>query len=171
MAVISRRLNTKLFRGENSVGRDITFSGEHFRIVGVLNEWMPLPRFYDAGASFAPSDDLFIPYAWAAHLPNIEYTGGCQQTQTMISTFKEAEAQDCISTDLWVQLDNARQFREYKAFLDNYARTQQSSGRFPRPLNNRLANVSTWHAMNDVTTAKASSCTAHPSPRVGTQVM
>ena len=150
VAVISRRLNAKLFRAENSIGRQITFSGQYFRIVGVLDEWMPLPRFYDAGANFAPSDDLFIPYAWAAHLPNIEYTGGCQQTQTMISTFKEAAAQDCISTDLWVQLDNARQFREYNVFMDNYARTQQSLGRFPRPLNNRLANVSTWLVMNDI---------------------
>ena len=68
----------------------------------------------------------------------------------MISTFKQAASEDCISTGLWVELDSARQVAEYKTFLDNYARTQRASGRFHRPLNNRLANVSTWLAMNDI---------------------
>ena len=35
VAVISRRLNEKLFKGENSLGRDILLSGQHFQIVGV----------------------------------------------------------------------------------------------------------------------------------------
>ena len=150
VAVISRRLNAKLFKGENSVGRDITLNGQHLQMVGVINDWMPLPRFYDAGTSFAPSNDIFIPFTWAAILPGIDYSGYCQQTQMMTSTFKESASQDCLSTGLWVELDNARQHAEYQRFLDNYAKTQQSLGRFPRPLNNRLANVSTWLTMNDI---------------------
>ena len=36
-----------LFGGANSVGREIKASGATFRVIGVLDEWRPAPKFYD----------------------------------------------------------------------------------------------------------------------------
>jgi putative ABC transport system permease protein len=50
---------------------------------------------------------------------------------------------------MWVQLSNPQQRREYAQFLENYSRAQLQAGRFARPPNIRLPNVSTWLEMND----------------------
>ncbi|HTD74170.1 MAG TPA: ABC transporter permease [Steroidobacteraceae bacterium] len=150
VAVISRALSERLFGAGDSVGRTLVFSGQTFQVVGVTDRWMPLPRFYDVGRSFIPSDDLFIPFRWADSLSTLHFPGFCARTQTSVTTFKELAPSECIFVGLWVELSSTAQFREYRKFLDNYAREQQQARRFERPLNNRLANVSTWLVMNDV---------------------
>jgi len=150
VAVISRFLNDRLFAGENSVGREVTFDGQLFRIIGVLDTWMPLPRFYDIGTSFMPSDDLFVPFHWAELMPDLKFLGYCQKTQLMVTVFKELVPADCISTGLWVQLETATQREQFRRFLDNYSDAQREAGRFVRPNNNRIANVSEWLELNDV---------------------
>ena len=47
VAVISKTLNDKLFKGANSVGKEVLVEGHALRIVGVLKEWKPAPKFYD----------------------------------------------------------------------------------------------------------------------------
>lgn len=147
--VIARHVNDRLFGGENSVGRSVSFAGRQFRVVGVLDTWMPQPRFYDASGGFSPADDVFIPFGWAAHdiLPTM---GLCQQSQSVATTFRELATSECIWLDVWVELPDAARVRSFREFLDNYARAQLERGRFARPLNNRLVNVSTWLKMNDV---------------------
>jgi putative ABC transport system permease protein len=149
VAVLSRFLNDRLFAGENSIGRSVTFDGHTFRIIGVLDSWMPLPRFYDAFMGFMPSDDLFVPFHWAESLPDLEFNGYCQQTRLVVTVFKDLKPAECISTGLWVQLDTLRQRQELLRFLDNYSSAQREAGRFVRPNNNRLASVSDWLKIND----------------------
>ena len=43
VAVISKKLNDKLFDGGNSVGKSIRIDQNDFRVIGVLDEWRP-PR-------------------------------------------------------------------------------------------------------------------------------
>jgi putative ABC transport system permease protein len=150
VVVISRTLSERLFGAGDSVGQTLDFSGQTFKVIGVIDRWMPLPRFYDVGRSFLPSDDLFIPFRWVESLSNLQFPGFCMRTQTSVTTFKELAPSECIFVGLWVELSSRAQFLQYRQFLDNYAREQQQAGRFERPLNNRLANVSTWLEMNDV---------------------
>src|SRR5690625_4389243 len=44
MAVISSELNDKLFGGEDSVGRTPQLDRSSFTVVGVLDEWRPVPK-------------------------------------------------------------------------------------------------------------------------------
>lgn len=150
VVVISRYLSERLFGSGNSVGRSLTFSGQSFKVVGVIDRWLPKPRFYDAGDDFSPPDDLFIPFRWAASLPELRFQGYCQQTRTGVQTFKEIVPSECISTGVWTELSNPTQVREYRQFLDNYSRAQQQAGRFVRPTNNRLDTVSEWLELNNV---------------------
>ena len=43
-----------------------------------------------------------------------------------------------------MQLDSPARLAEYKSFLDNYVNEQKKIGRYPRPMNNRLDNVTEW---------------------------
>jgi putative ABC transport system permease protein len=150
VVVLSRYLSERLFGAGNTVGRSLSFSGQRFKVIGVIDRWQPLPRFYDVGRSFRPSDDLFIPFRWTESLSDLHFPGFCEQTQTSVTTFKELAPAECIFMNLWVELTSKLQYQAYREFLDNYSREQQRAGRFQRPLNNRLANVSTWLEMNDV---------------------
>jgi putative ABC transport system permease protein len=150
VVVISSYLNDKLFGGGNNVGRMLSFSDQQFKVIGVIDRWLPIPRFYDVGRGFAPPDDLFIPFRWAESLSNLEFPGYCQRTKTSVTKFKDLAPSECLSTGLWVELTSNTQYREYREFLANYSRAQVQAGRFVRPVNNRLANVSTWLEMNDV---------------------
>jgi putative ABC transport system permease protein len=131
VVVISSFLNDRLFGGGNNVGRDLTLSGQHFTVIGILARWLPLPRFYDEARDFGPADDLFIPFRWVESLPGLSYEGFCLQTRTMLETFKALAPSECNSTGVWAELTTQRQYREYAQ-------------------NTRLATVSTWLEMNEV---------------------
>jgi putative ABC transport system permease protein len=151
VVVISNYLNDQLFGGGNNVGRGLTLNGQHFTVIGILARWLPLPRFYDEARDFGPADDLFIPFRWLESVAGLTFEGFCYQTQTMLDTFKALAPSECISsTGVWAELTTKRQYSEYAQFLENYHRAQQQAGRFARPPNDRLANVSTWLEMNDV---------------------
>ena len=53
---------------------------------------------------------------------------------------------ECIWIRFWVQLDSPARLAEYKAYLDAYVNEEKKSGRFVRPLNNRLLDVNQWMA-------------------------
>ena len=63
VAVISSALNDKLFAGGNSVGKTLLANRVQFRIVGVLDEWRPTPKFYDlTNDRFTEVEQVFVPF-------------------------------------------------------------------------------------------------------------
>src|SRR5262249_37903117 len=69
VAVLSKEENQVLFGGTNSVGRTIRWNDHEVRIVGVLNDWFPKPRFYDVNSNaFAAPDDIYVPLSWSIAL-------------------------------------------------------------------------------------------------------
>ncbi|OZB72751.1 MAG: hypothetical protein B7X33_01135 [Lysobacterales bacterium 13-68-4] len=64
VAVISRNLNEKLFKGGNSVGREVLFEGHPLRIVGVLDTWSPQPLFYDVFVGkYDRKEEVLLPFS------------------------------------------------------------------------------------------------------------
>ena len=148
--VLSRPLNEKLFGGEDSVGRDVRIGAEIFRVVGVVDEWQPTPRFYDLNTgAFADTDDAFVPLSLLErHQQDWGINGNvnCWQGPTAEGIF----ASECTFTQFWVELPDAAAVQDYHAFLDAYVQEQKKLGRFQRPLNNRLSNVREWLDVNEV---------------------
>ena len=67
--VLSKAENQKLFGGINSVGRTVRWEDHEFRVIGVLDNWNPEPKFYDLNnGAFAPIEDVFIPFGWTEAL-------------------------------------------------------------------------------------------------------
>ena len=151
LIVLSREENDKLFGGVNSVGRTVRWSDHEFRVVGVLNDWFPRPRFYDLnGGAFGAPDDVYIPFGWGAQLEllNNEETD-CWKPEKL-DTFRDFMASDCVWLQMWVELPGAASRERMQSFMDGYWAEQRKAGRFQRARDNRLTNVSGWLRDNRV---------------------
>jgi putative ABC transport system permease protein len=149
--VLSKESNDKLFGGADSIGRTVRFNDREFRIVGVLDDWLILPRVYDLNSgSLSDPDDAYFPFLWGAamELPNMGNTN-CWKPEP-IEDFKQFLASECVWTQLWVELPDRASRERMQAFIDNYAREQKNAGRYARPINNRLTPPSQWMVDNQV---------------------
>ncbi len=154
--VLSRRENGKLFGGADSVGRTILWNRLRFRVVGVLDHWNPQPRFYDltpaGGGSFAKSAAAFVPFEWGPTL-RIWPSGtmSCWGPQT-IDTYQKLLGSDCVWITMWVQLRTSAERARFLDFMNAYWAEQRAAGRFGRPRNNHLWQVSQWLRIHHVVT-------------------
>jgi len=142
VAVLARRTNDRVFGGADSVGRRLVMNGESYRVVGVMDEWNPVPKFYDlTTGDFNDTEEVFIPFTVAID----KEISGWGNTNCW-KPFGDGRWQgflnsECVWMQMWVELESQEEWSEYKAFLDAYTESQKAVGRFERPLNNRLYNV------------------------------
>ena len=145
VVVLSREINERIFGGENSVGRSMRLNGMEFRVVGVMDEYLPVPRFYDVttGAFDEPAE-IFIPFNIAVEyqLPRNGNTS-CWKSPDG-DGFEAFLNSECVWIQFWAELRSDEEKQEYMAFLNAYAEQQKELGRFPRPIDNRLSDVMEW---------------------------
>ena len=146
IAVISRALNERLFGGANSVGRTLLASAQQLRIIGVLDEWRPTPKFYDmTNERFAEVEQVFVPFHTARALD----FGTSGNMNCWDDTGDDPEGSrganaPCSWLQYWVELDSPAKVASYKQYLANYSDQQRAAGRFERPTNVRLNTVMEW---------------------------
>ncbi len=145
VAVLSAPMNDRLFGGEDSTGRRLMMNNQPFRIVGVLDEWHPVPTFYDLNNNpFDGPEDIYTPFSVAV--------AGEWGSAGNNSCWKPPEnggyegylASECIWIQMWVELTTRAEKEAYARFLDDYVMEQKQLGRFPRELNNRLKTPAEW---------------------------
>jgi putative ABC transport system permease protein len=148
-AVISRKLSEKLFGPVNSVGRAIRIANADFRIVGVMDNWSPSPRFYDLNSrGFGGEESVVVPFSTSRDLEldrsgSMDCWGGANGDGTALNA-------PCVWIQYWVQLDTAEHLAAYRQYLANYSDQQRSAGRYERPTNIRLRPVMEWLAYKQV---------------------
>jgi putative ABC transport system permease protein len=151
VVVLSKEINERVFGGENSVGRNVRLNGMDFQVVGVLDEYQPVPKFYDVtNDAFGESEELFIPFSVAVEyeFPRNGNTN-CWKAPDGdgIEAFMNSE---CVWIQFWAELRNDTEKQDYMAFLNAYVEQQKEMGRFPRPMNNQLSNVMEWMEHEEV---------------------
>jgi len=156
VAVISRRLNEKFFSGQNSVGHEIRLDGKIFRIIGVLDDWNPKPRFFDVSANgrlnaFDDVGDIYIPFTRAIDMKKASRYNNCPSYSTYsegsgVSSWDKYLRSECVWIDAWVELATPADVERYREYLRNYAGEQQRIGRFSWPPNVRLRKLTDWLA-------------------------
>lgn len=144
VAVISSKLNEKLFGTVNSVGRTVNIEGKDYRVVGVLNQWNPQPRFYDVVNSGGFNDgveDVFVPFerSIAMGIPNDGNTN-CVETPKE-SGFVGLQHSSCVWIAYMAELPDAAAVTTYRDYLQGYAEDQRKAGRFDWAPNNRLRSL------------------------------
>ena len=151
VVVLSKEINDRVFGGENSVGRDFVMAGHTFRVVGVLDQWQPIPKFYDVeNGAFDTPEDVYMPFLLKQELELPSWGNTNCWKPADGDGFAAFLASECINFQMWVELNSDEEKANYLAFLDNYVQEQKTLGRFPRPLNNRLSNVMEWMEQREV---------------------
>jgi len=145
VVVLSKEINERVFGGENSVGRSARLNGMDFRVVGVLDEFSPVPKFYDVTNNpFGETEDIFIPFNVAVEY-DFPRNGNTNCWKKPDGDGYEAFLNsECVWIQFWAELRNDTEKQEYMDFLSAYVEQQKTLGRFPRPLNNKLSDVMAW---------------------------
>ena len=144
VAVLSKALNDKLFNGANSVGREVNVSGHSMRVVGVLKEWQPEPRFFDLSTgAYGNEEDVLLPFSTSVEL-KLGSSGNmnCFGEGAPNGSSSDLNA-PCTWLQYWVELDPAK-VDDYRQYLLNYSDQQRAAGRFQRPANVKLSSVMEW---------------------------
>lgn len=152
--VLSRAENDRLFGGADSVGRTILWNNLSFRIVGVLDNWYPRPKFYNltggGSGNFGIPEAPFVPFRWSTvlHL----WPGGTMDCwgRGPGSSYEQLLASTCVWISMWVQVPSRTQRERFLDFMNAYWAQQRRQGRFQRPLDNQLWTVSQWLGIHDV---------------------
>ena len=143
VAVISSKINRKVFGGGDSVGKTINVDGRDYRVVGVMDDWNPQPRFYDVvntGGFLQQDEGLLLPFntAIAAGMSNDGNTN-CYESPKETG-FVGLQHSSCIWNEYMVQLDSAADAQGFKSYLEGFAR-QHHPGWAP---NVRLHGLMAW---------------------------
>ena len=149
--VLSKEANRKAFGGANSVGKTLVWAKREFRVIGVLDDWEVMPRYFDvSNGPFQEMDGAYVPLSWGPILELGSHGNtNCWKTE-VIDSFQAFLNSECIWMHGWFELRTAQKQRAFREYLDNYALDQKKHGRFPRPLNNYLYDVSGWLKRNKV---------------------
>jgi putative ABC transport system permease protein len=151
VVVLSKEINERVFGGEDSVGRSVRLSGMDFQVVGVMDEFQPVPKFYDVtNDPFGEAEEIYIPFNVAVEyeLPRNGNTNCWKKPDgDGLEAFRNSE---CVWIQFWAELRNETEKQDYMAFLNAYVEQQKELGRFPRPMNNRLSDVMEWMEEEEV---------------------
>jgi putative ABC transport system permease protein len=152
VVVIGRGLSERVFGEDtNPVGKTLRISDNEYAIVGVVDTWNPVPKFYRliGDNQYGTSEDVFIPFRTAVSR-EIGVNGSIDCSSNVEPGFKGIVASECVWLQYWVELEKASDRQEYADYLGAYVSEQKALGRFPRPANNRLHDVMEWLDFNEV---------------------
>jgi putative ABC transport system permease protein len=150
VVVISKAMSHKLYGDESPVGRTIKFNNGEFRVVGVLDRWRMLPRFYlmenggrSGGSTLSDEEEIFMPLLTAiATEQGINGNVSCQADAA--PGYKGLLASECTFMHYWVELKSAADRADYREYLRAYVGQQKARGRLPRPDHGGLYDVRDW---------------------------
>ena len=145
VAILSRDMNEQLFGGQNSVGETIQVEGNLLQIVGVIDDWNPIPKFYDVNnGPFDYGEEVYVPWSLIVDL-ELPRSGNTNCFKAFdgegLQAFLNAE---CVWIQYWVELNSPDQEADYLSFINSYAQQQKAAGRFEGALNNKLFDVNEW---------------------------
>ncbi len=144
VVVISSDLNDRLFGGANSVGKMIHLQTEDYRVVGVLDRWEPVPRFYDLDGAYSKPEDLFLPFRRAIEQRLAADAGDSNCSRSVGKGWEGFLFSDCVWIQFWAELPTDADVRRYRSLLTNYAAEQQRAGRFHWAPRTQLRDVQQW---------------------------
>ena len=146
VVVLSREFSEKLFGTVQSVGKQVVLSGHPFQVIGVLDTWKPLPRYYliiGHGAFSGAAEDYFFPITTAVR-HQLPHAGSTNCSQAREPGYQGKLDSECTWIQTWFELRAASDRPALQTYLDNYAADQVRQGRLLRKAPNHLYNVMEW---------------------------
>jgi putative ABC transport system permease protein len=142
VAVIARALADKVFGTVDAVGRTLRVEGTDLRVIGVIDSWRPTPRFYDLNNdAYGKGELLFVPFSTSREL-KLSRSGSLDCWDNVEDPL--VVGAPCVWTQFWVELGSKDKAAAYRDFLVSYSEEERRAGRYGRPPNVRLRNVTEW---------------------------
>src|ERR1700722_13695308 len=147
VVIIGRELNDKVSGGANSVGKTLNLDNHDYRVVGVLDRWEPMPRFYDLNNDkYGKPEEAFIPFTRSIDQQLPSWGNNNCAGDLGAPGWEGRLHSECIWLQFWAELPSAADAERYRAFLNNYAAEQRGLGRFHWAPNTRIRDVREWLA-------------------------
>lgn len=149
IAVISKRKAEELFGTVDATGRKLRLWGRELTIVGVLQDWAPVPRYTHilngSGGVFNGQDDIFVPFntAIAAEQRSNGTTNCSDDPEPGYQGLLKSE---CTWMFFWYEVAKPSDRAQVKEWLHSYWLEQKRLGRMQRPVEPKLFNVMEWLA-------------------------
>jgi putative ABC transport system permease protein len=144
VVIISRKLNDQFFAGADSIGKTFRLGADSYRVVGVLDNWPLVPRFYNLHIRpYGQIDEMFIPFTRAIKA-QAQAASGMSCKDTTDASFEVRLRSECLWIQLWIELPQVAAIAKYRTFLNNYAADQQRTGRFHWPPHTQIRDVKQW---------------------------
>lgn len=150
VVVLGADIASRLFPGEDAVGRTVELDGQIYRVVGVLRRWRLQPRFYDLTPRlFQQTEDVFLPFSTAID-HQMQSFGTIDCDHPPASGWTGMLTSECRWLQFWVELDSREAVGAYRNFLHGYGAQQERLGRFHWPPAVGLYDVKQWLAMENM---------------------
>ena len=155
IAVIDFETNEEVFGGEDSVGQTISLDNREFTVIGVLNKWEPVPRYYSAyNSAFNDTNEVFIPLKVNASWQKQNFGNTNCWGDAPINSYEEFLNSECTWMEYWAELSTADQKSRYESYLAGYIGEQKKLGRFPiEDAKAEIRDVNEWLEYNRVVSA------------------
>jgi putative ABC transport system permease protein len=144
VVVLDEETNDLLFGGRDSVGKTVRIEDREFEVVGVLDHWQPSIKFYDVTQNPAQTPEaIFMPFNFLRPM-QIRTSGNTDGWKSPPAPGPEGFlASEATWIQMWVELPEDR-VPAYEDFLAAYVNEQKKTGRFARPLNNKVTPMMAW---------------------------
>lgn len=119
VAIVSRAINDRLFGGDG-VNKEIVVNGVSFRVVGIMQNWRPAPKFFDmTNGAFSKNEDVYLPIAGAVAMRLVPSTLYCWSDPGALDDLTKAP---CGWVQSWTELNSSRGAMDYEQRLVNQLR-------------------------------------------------
>ena len=152
VVVLGEEMNDLLFGGANSVGQSVRIEDREFRVVGVLDAWLPSIKFYDITQNaIQPPEQVFMPFNFVRPM-QVRTAGNTDGWKSPPGPGPEGFlASDSTWIQFWAELPDTAARQRYVDFLKAYVIEQKKAGRFPRPLRVEVTPLMAWMESQKVT--------------------
>jgi putative ABC transport system permease protein len=155
VVVISRELNDKVFAGANSVGKALNLDGHDYRVMGVIDHWQPMPKFYDLNNDlYGKAEEVFIPFTRAIESQMPSWGNNNCHGDLGAPGWEGHLRSECVWIQYWAELPTPTDAEQYRSVLNNYAAEQQHAGRFHWPPNTKVRDVREWMSYQHVVSSE-----------------
>jgi len=145
VVVLGRATAQRLFGNNNPVGMQVTQRSTPYIVVGVVDTWAPLPRYYKliGGDPFGRAEEFFIPLNNATQR-KIAPSGNVSCEVDREPGFAALLTSECTWLQFWFELGDASERDALHGWLRNYTQDQQRLARLKRNAPVGLYDVMQW---------------------------
>jgi putative ABC transport system permease protein len=143
VAVVTRDFAREMFDGADATGRALDIAGTRFRIVGVMDDWQPVPRFYDLSVgAYAPPERIFVPTRSVQSLDtDIFMVHTCPRGEPTDFPARAIAGTRCAWLNAWTLAPTPGDRRQLEAAVSRLVADARDSGLLPQRTRMRIENV------------------------------